>query len=77
MTATAGRIMLLRVLQVLPAREVALRVHVSEMTVSNWRAGLWSPSPRARLALEAHFGLPAVLWDLPAVQGPKKVMPRF
>lgn len=55
---------MLAVLQIMPAREVALRVHVSEMSVSRWRAGALVPSPRARELLALHCDIPADLWEL-------------
>jgi hypothetical protein len=61
---TAGRMMLLHVLQVIPAREVALRVHVTEMAVSHWRSGYCSPLPKTRALLELHCRIPAKLWDV-------------
>ncbi len=60
----AGRSHLLAILQIMPAREVALRVHVSEMSVSRWRAGVLVPSPRARELLELHCGIAAELWTI-------------
>ena len=62
--STAGRLMLLHVLQVIPAREVALRVHVTEMAVSHWRAGLCIPRPQTRELLEQHCRIPAALWGV-------------
>lgn len=66
---SAGRRYLLAILQIMPAREVALRCHVSEMSVSRWRAGVLVPSPCARRLLELHCGIPAALWTQ-AVQRP-------
>lgn len=60
---TDGRRLLLAVLQIIPAREVALRVHVSQMAVSYWRAGLRNPSPASRRMLEQHLNIPADLWE--------------
>jgi hypothetical protein len=62
--STAGRLMLLHVLQVIPAREVALRVHVTEMAVSHWRSGFCVPRLATRALLEAHCRIPAMLWDV-------------
>lgn len=74
---TAGRAVLLRVLQIIPAREVALRVHVSEMAVSYWRAGLHSPSASSRALLEQHLRIPAGLWDVPAVKRQSTLRSRY
>ena len=58
-----GRRRLLAVIQILGAREVALRVHVHESNVCRWAAGAWRPCERARLELEEHCRIPRDLWD--------------
>jgi transcriptional regulator with XRE-family HTH domain len=60
-----GRRALLSVLQILPESEVAARVHVSQAAVSYWASGRYVPSNRARLELEAHCEIEAVLWEAP------------
>ena len=57
-----GRRALLRVLQVITAREVAARVRVGRSTVSMWSAGHRVPCANARAMLEVHCQIPAVLW---------------
>jgi hypothetical protein len=52
------------VIQVIGAREVALRVHVHESNVSRWAAGQWLPSYRARVALEQHCQIPRESWEM-------------
>jgi transcriptional regulator with XRE-family HTH domain len=61
---TRGRRALLAVLQRTTARELARRVHRAPSTVSEWAAGIKTPSPRARAELHACYGILPASWDV-------------
>lgn len=75
MATVNGRRRLLAVIRVLGTREVSLRAHVHNSTVSRWASGALPPSERARLALEAHCQIPRESWGSTR-SSPKKAAKR-
>jgi transcriptional regulator with XRE-family HTH domain len=61
---TAGRVALLRVLQVLPAREVAARLRVAPSAVSRWASGRRLPRLREREMIERLFRIQQRSWAM-------------
>lgn len=57
-----ARIMLVKALQRITAKEVALRCGVSTSQVSRWVSGEQKPSKDVRLKLEIDMKIPKDLW---------------
>lgn len=57
-----ARRLLLAVLQVTTAREVALRVRVHESNVSRWLSGESRPSLLSRIRLQSNYRIPIAAW---------------
>lgn len=68
--------MLLAVLCVTSAREVAARCRVHESVVSRWASGQIRPGPAAREMLERWSGyrIPAAAWEPAARPGQRRVI---
>ena len=62
-----GRQLLLAVLRITTATDVAARCRVTHQSVSDWCSGLKSPSHRSRLLLEANYRIPYAAWDVQLV----------
>lgn len=59
-----GRRLLLALLQLTSARNVAARCRVSEPSVSEWASGRYVPSAPARERLERNYGIRIDAWDI-------------
>jgi transcriptional regulator with XRE-family HTH domain len=62
-----GRRLLIAVLQMTPAVEVAARCGVHKSNVSRWLAGYQTPCDVARARLQSIYGIPASAWGSPAI----------
>jgi hypothetical protein len=60
---TRGRKLLIAVLQVTTAMDVAARCSVYQQRVSDWASGVCKPSAAARAALNRNYGIPENAWD--------------
>jgi hypothetical protein len=59
-----GRQLLLAVLRITTATDVAARCRVTQQSVSDWSAGIKSPGHSSRLLLEANYRIPYAAWDM-------------
>lgn len=66
---TRGRRLLVAVLQVTTATDIAARCGVYQQRVSEWASGMRVPSRAARIALEANYRIPYTSWDMPFISG--------
>lgn len=64
---TEGRAALIRALQRISAKEVAIRCRVSPSRVSKWVGGVATPSEEAKRTLESNLGIPCDSWARYAV----------
>lgn len=65
---TRGRRLLLALLQITTAREVAARCRVSPTSLSFWSSGYNTPGPTNRAKLRDLYGIPPDSWDCPVSQ---------
>lgn len=62
---TRGRRLLLALLQITTAREVAARCRVTPSCVSKWVSGEKTPGPRARVKIADLYGIAPEAWVMP------------
>lgn len=58
-----GRRLLLALLQLTSAREVAARCRVQHQRIADWSSGLHTPNAEARAQLERNYGIRREAWD--------------
>jgi len=71
-----GRKLLLAILQVTTAADVAARCRVCHPVVSEWASGLKSPSRASRRCLESNYGIPYGSWDIAFVSISRDIVRR-
>lgn len=58
-----GRRLLIALLNITTARDVAARLRVQHPCIANWSSGYRSPNERARVMLEQNYGIPRDAWS--------------
>jgi len=72
-----GRRLLLAILQVTTATDIAARCRVHRQRVSDWASGVRAPSHRSRLSLDFNYGIPYRSWDIHFVSPPRDTVRRY